>query len=661
MTFLAPGAALTAGLLAGAALLALYMLKLRRRPLRVSSIELWARAVEDLQVNVPLRWLRWSALLLLHALIAGCLVAAIGRPAFEAGGGVAGRVVVVIDRSASMSAADGDPAGRTRLDVARTRAAESIRAMARGGSGTTFSVVAFAAEAETIVGPTPDGEVAAVSALAVGPTDQPADLSRAMRLVSALTAGSSEDSETPTLVIVLSDGSFEQDGPVSVGAGDVRFVRCGPEREARALGGADNLGIVSLSARRDDRRPTTVRVFVRVLSASAEPRSTVLTLTVGGAEVAKRALTIPPGGEAGFATASTTIEFEWAGSGVVTVSTPGGDALPGDDAASLLISPAARPRVALVTPGGDPRGAGVTPESILIDVLSALDPTTLDVVSPAEYAAASTGPVGPLWDVVVFDRVTPATPPPVPSISLGAGVPSPGMGYRPAEAERATYVLSWRRAHPVLQDVAMDAVFVRRAGVLDDDAPPGVVDVARAAQGPLIRVSDGAGPRRVVVGFEVAQSNWALLPGFAIFMANAVDFVVGRSASDAGTGWTTSQPLDVRVPPGVGRLALRGPVSREVDVERRESPWVWSVGPMERAGVYEITASPGGSLGFFPVNLVDERESALLTADTASIGGREIRSDQRGAAPVEVWWWFVAAAGVLLIVEWVIFSAKSRV
>ncbi|MFY7874007.1 MAG: dihydroxy-acid dehydratase, partial [Pirellula sp.] len=49
-------------------LLALYLLKLRRRPLRVVSTLFWPRASEDAQVNVPLRWLRPSWLLLLHLL-----------------------------------------------------------------------------------------------------------------------------------------------------------------------------------------------------------------------------------------------------------------------------------------------------------------------------------------------------------------------------------------------------------------------------------------------------------------------------------------------------------------------------------------------------------------------------------------------------------------
>ena len=122
MIFLAPAAAVVGAALAVPALLALYLLKLRRRPVRVGSILFWPAAERDVQANVPLRWVRPSWLLLLHLLILGCLLTAMGRPALSDGGDAAARTVLLIDASASMLAADAGPAGGeavTRLERAK--------------------------------------------------------------------------------------------------------------------------------------------------------------------------------------------------------------------------------------------------------------------------------------------------------------------------------------------------------------------------------------------------------------------------------------------------------------------------------------------------------------------------------------------------------------
>ena len=92
MTLLAPGTMLLAALLGVPPLVVFYLLKLRRKPMRVTSTMLWDQAQKDLEVNVPFRWIRPSWLLILHALILLALLIAIGRPAIEDASSGAGRV-----------------------------------------------------------------------------------------------------------------------------------------------------------------------------------------------------------------------------------------------------------------------------------------------------------------------------------------------------------------------------------------------------------------------------------------------------------------------------------------------------------------------------------------------------------------------------------------
>src|SRR3954463_184179 len=106
MSFLSPWSAILAGALALQLLVLLYFLKLRRQTLRISSTLLWEKSFHDLQVNAPFQKLRWSLLLLLQLLLMSLVLFALGEPVIRGEGSSASRIILLIDRSASMSATD---------------------------------------------------------------------------------------------------------------------------------------------------------------------------------------------------------------------------------------------------------------------------------------------------------------------------------------------------------------------------------------------------------------------------------------------------------------------------------------------------------------------------------------------------------------------------
>jgi Ca-activated chloride channel family protein len=95
--------ALLAGLLAVPILL-LYMLKLRRRQVQVSSTLLWQMLLRDRQANTPWQRLKRNLLLFLQLLILAALVFALARPALKVPSVAGGSLVVLLDGSASMNA-----------------------------------------------------------------------------------------------------------------------------------------------------------------------------------------------------------------------------------------------------------------------------------------------------------------------------------------------------------------------------------------------------------------------------------------------------------------------------------------------------------------------------------------------------------------------------
>src|ERR1700677_664837 len=107
-------------------IIALYFLKLRRRPVRVPSTILWRRSLEDLHVNSLFQRLRRNLLLFLQLLAVALAMLALAGPRMKGTAGQGQRFVLMIDCSASMSATD---LGPSRLAKAKEQAKKVVSDM----------------------------------------------------------------------------------------------------------------------------------------------------------------------------------------------------------------------------------------------------------------------------------------------------------------------------------------------------------------------------------------------------------------------------------------------------------------------------------------------------------------------------------------------------
>src|SRR5436305_11042561 len=90
-------------------IIALYFLKLRRRPVQVPSTLLWRRSLEDLHVNSLFQRLRRNLLLFLHLLMILLAMLALAGTRGNGTSGQGNHWVLAIDNPASMSASDSPP------------------------------------------------------------------------------------------------------------------------------------------------------------------------------------------------------------------------------------------------------------------------------------------------------------------------------------------------------------------------------------------------------------------------------------------------------------------------------------------------------------------------------------------------------------------------
>ncbi|HYF15983.1 MAG TPA: VWA domain-containing protein [Phycisphaerales bacterium] len=651
MTFLAPLPAVIAGAIAIPALLALYMLRLRRRPVRVGSILFWPGAEQDLQANVPLRRLRPSWLLFLHLLALLLVLLAFARPAVDTLGAGAERVVLLIDASASMSARDpAQPGAPTRLDRAKERAGELAREMLRGAGRRRVAVVAFAHSARAATGFTSSSAIIDDAIASIEPTDQPGDLARALEAAEALalSADAAEEEPDPALVL-LSDGSFRTTTRAPASALRTAFERIGDDAAPF------NAGVVAIGARRDAATPSSLaRLSVRIAANAPGGVDVAIAVAVDGVVRDRRAVPIPAraedrspaDAEVPLAVPVTNAQT------VLTVSISGGDALSADDTASVVIPPLDPPAIAVVR---DPSAAATA--WLLDDVLAELRPRSLATGAPTQPLPAET-------DLVVADGAWPAPhgePPRHPSTLAFGVVPDvPGVAAAGVATPRAGSVF-WDRRHPVMRGVSLDDLVIARSLhlTLADPPPPGwtFTVVARSDDTPLIVEARSRTRAVLVAGFALAETNWPLRPSFPVFIANAVDFLTGRDEGTAGRAHRTDELIPLDVPPDVP-VSVRGPVTVELPPAAGDAGR--SVGPLPRAGVYTVRGG-GGGVRALAVNLCDQTETALASPGQVRVGGVALRRTEPVRTPREVWRWFILAAVGVLTVEWVVYAWRSRV
>jgi hypothetical protein len=696
MTFLAPMTGLIAAGVAVPVLVALYLLKLRRRPVRVSSTLLWQRAVRDVQANVPLARLRLSMLFLLQLLALACLLGALARPAVPGQGVEGRRVVLVIDRSASMSARDvtrpDGPRG-SRLEEAVRLARQIIEDAPRGQM---MMLVQFAAEAQALTPMTADRSRLREALETISPTDQPGNLHAAMELARSLATievGADESTDLAT-VVVLSDGGFPRaTDPLSAASfyGVIgRFVRVGSEGRE---GGWDNRGIVSIGARRDFDDPASVRVFARIVNAASTPQAVVAVLSVDGREVQRRAVRIPatavieiPSGnrlEPGEANAVFT--FTNTEGGVVSVTLVGEDLLEADNSASLVLGSSLLPRVVLVAPD-PPEGRDVSADLPLVAALEAARTRSVRVVSAEAYErgvvrAAASADDADGADLIVFDRVTPRRMIDVPSLSFGAGLPAWGgspaviASSRGDDPPRIDRFITWDRDHPVMRYLALDTVIARpslRLTWAGDAAATRVETLANGQDGPLVllrRDGRGGGVRRVIVGFSPERSSWPESGSFPIFIINAIEHMTARAEAGDGGWFRTTEPVVIKTRVAGPTLTLElsdgtrrtARIARDADGSIGEA----SFGVIERAGLARFVgadAPAGQGTAFIALNLADLNESLVRSEPALPTQGGPLESRAQGTLGGlrEIWSWFIAAALVLLSLEWVLHSVMMR-
>ncbi len=622
------------GLLSLPLIIAFYMLRLRRRDVKVGSTFLWQQLVRDVEANAPWQRLRFSWLLLVQLLIAALVVGAAARPFTATESDLAANVVLIVDTSTSMAAGEGEG---DRMAEARDRARGVIERLPEGGRVT---VVAAADTASVLLSESADRAAALEAIAAVEASQAPGDLTDAFALASALAARDSDST-----VVVVTDASGDRLPEVGIGA---------PVLVERVGATDANQAVAALSALRRA-GGAQLDVFVAVANHSGSEAARRLEIYADGALVDARELVIPAAqrSEALIGTvppATSVIEARLAGE----------DALGIDDRAFALAPDEETTRALVVGPGN----------AFLESALGLLPRLDLFAVGETGYedALEEADEDGAPYGLVVFDRVAPPSPPTVPALYIDPGEDGP---YGTIEGRIESPALD--RAdpqEPLLRFVDLTAVHIGRAREVAPAA--GLRTVVQTVAGtPLLAVGEEGGRRFALIGFDLGESDLPLQTAFPLLMSNLIEYLLPPGDSVMPSSMRLGQAVTALLDERIERVTVTGGAAGESstrEVAVRDGRLTLSAA--DEIGIQTITAvsdAPelnGQLVGRTAVNLFSAEESDITPGDPQRLVdmGRVPSAEAGPAQPARAeWWWPLALAALaLLALEWLLFHRPTR-
>lgn len=616
MSFLTP-LAFALGALA-LPIIALYMLRLRRIEQPISSTFLWQQLVRDREANAPWQRLRLSWLLLLQLLALAALVAALARPFQTISTITGGRIVLLLDASASMGATDVTP---SRFAQARQVALEMVDAL---GADDTMTVIRVAAVPEVLAAASRDKMVLRQAIADAGPGDAGADWLAALTLAAAGAVGVSE-----LKVVIVSDGGLPADLPPV--PGDVRYVPVGAE--------AGNLAISALATASLPGRPP--QLFARISNYGDQDTEVILDVRLDGSDVlyTARRYAVPARGYVDIFDIELPPDFETLAAHLTMPARAAGrDYLLADNRAYAVRDRGGAGRVLLVTGGN----------LFLEQIFRSLRGVELFKMAPVGALPAEP------FDLVVLDGVLPAD---LPDADLLLINPPTGAAFFQVGAERAQVgTVAVHPADPRTRNLAVYMETVRVALFRELSGTAWATTLASVDGFPLV-VAGEVGARQVaILPFDARYPNtdMVLQPAWPILIAELAAWFSPPRITDAPASLTPGAPVTVRFIEDADEVSVRLPDGKSRALAASASTAIFA--DTLTPGLYEVTLRKGGAAirsESFVVNLFDAAESAIAPRESIRVGTAEISRDARQeTGRREYWPWVVGAGLALLAIEW---------
>ncbi|OPZ11298.1 MAG: hypothetical protein BWZ10_02227 [candidate division BRC1 bacterium ADurb.BinA364] len=595
----------------------MYLLRLRRQRVPISSILLWRKTLEDLQANAPFQKLRNNLLLWLQLLAALLAVLALARPTMRLAPTSGKNYIVLMDTSASMQTREVE--GR-RIDQAK----RALQAMIDNlGRGDRMMIVAF--DGETRVAQTFTESKAELSAAARGleARDSVTRARNAMVLARSvaegLPAGTAE-------AVIIGDGAIADLDQSPDAMPPVRFLPVGSTSE--------NWGITRASLRQTFDRDADRELFVTVENQGLTAGTNYLQCFIGG-ELADAKEIALGGGE------SQAVLFSQLGKrqGPIELRLRDSDYLAVDDVARGVLPEQSKLKILLVSSGN----------FFLEKALAGSPRCEVYSATPGQYAASEG------YDITVFDNFAPARMGPGAYLMINALPPLEGFKAGPAPLPLPS-VIDWNRVHPLMRYAKFDLVNIERA--IDVTAPSWIQTLAEGEVSPLLFALERDQRQIVVVAFDLFESDWPLRISFPIFLNNCIAWLARMTAEGQSFAFAAGETVPFAIPPGLRTIEIETPsgAKRTLDAPPGQTAFFAQT---NETGFYKVNMGNEAER-LFAVNLLSAEESAIAPQTELALRDQQVVGDASMLkSNREIWHWLALAALIVLAVEWLIYCRRT--
>ncbi len=590
-------------------IIALYLLKMRRKDLKVPATFLWPSMVYEIRANALFQKLKFSWLLVLQLLALCLVVFALARPQIRTKGLGGALTVVVLDTSASMSTQEG---GQTRFEAGRKIARDLVDSIKLGER----LAIIEAGPTPRIVSPLSEDQAKMRRALSdIKPTDAENDVGEALRLAASIAS-----QRKGARIVLISDGVFPDIRDFSAGEAQLSFQRVGKSDKNLAISafgvGATNEG---------------KQLFVSIKNYSSQVMLGTLKLYSDDSVFNALKVEVPVKGTFG---KSVPIP---AGAKILRGELEAEDDLKSDNVAFTLSDPDAQLRVLLVSKG-----------DIFLERVLSLDPRVVldraDQLPDTETKAKSN------YDVIVFDGVPAQEVASRGVICFGAA--GPGSPVRSVGRANKPAFETGDSNHPVMKSVDLRDTFIDHAEKVEPLARGTVV--ATSDQGPMVVVSTQP-KRSIYVSFQPMESDFPLQVAFPIFMTNSLDFLIPRGSSGESIVVDAGKPFSIPVAEPGQKLTITDEAGVKTDVAAAGGAYV--VRSMNKIGKY--TLELGGKKTAAYALLRSEMKSNIRPQDRVLIGGKGVGSEMSTLRLSDFYKPLLVLALLVLAAEWWLFVRRS--
>lgn len=624
MSFLAPTA--LAALFIAIPILLLYMLRLRRREVLISSTFLWRQVVIDTEANTPWQRLRRNLLLFLQLLILLLLALALARPFITVPTISAGKIALLLDASASMTATD--VAAGTRFAAALEGARQIVNNM---NPQDVVSLIRVAEVAEPVTPYTAD-KIALRRALdAMQASKGRADWDTALTLAAAGAAGAENFN-----IVMISDGGLGAVAGLPANIPQPIYVPVGES--------ANNIAITALATRA--LAGGAPQLFAQVTNYGDQAADISLVIRLDDVLRLSRSGRVPPRSQLPIPFPEPISESFETLSATLTFDTEVDDFLELDNRAWTVQNEVKTRRIYYVSAAGN---------LFLEQALRSLPGVQTFRGDPENRRLP-----GEEFDLYVFDGWLPnATPigdmllinPPnsTPFFSLGGAL-------------EASDEIDIAAESPITAFVDLDEMSLLQYREISAGWARTLIETP---DGALLLAGEAGGQQIAVMPFDLRDSNLPLLIAWPVLMANLMDWFSPADIVALPAGLSVGDVLLLSPPLLAESLRVTAPDGAVYELPAAGEALAFT--ETDQLGLYQLEILREGEATqaqHFAVNLFTDGESDIEPVAEANLqlgGGAAAAAADEQLGLREFWLPLVAAALIVLAIEWIVYHRRLHV